>query len=258
MKKPVIVGILNITSDSFSDGGKFLDAKAALMQAKRLAEDGADVIEISGASSNPRSASVSAPEQIRRMEPVREVARTPVSVDASNREVQRWALEKNVAYLNDIKGFPDASLYPELARSSAKLIVMHAITDTEKADRAANTTDEVLASLYAFFEERIPALERAGIVRERLIIDPGMGFFLSSRPEPSYAVLEDIPHFKEHFALPVMISVSRKSFLRGSLPPEHPDVATKTLELEVRAIERGADYIRTHDPRQLRDAVAGK
>jgi dihydropteroate synthase type 2 len=253
--KSVLVGIVNITEDSFSDGGKFLSAEAAIAHAKKLLEDGADVIELSGASSNPRSNPVPASDQIARIEPVLTALDVPVSIDAADSEVMQWAMGKGLAYLNDIKGFPDASVYPELARSSAKLIVMHAITATEKAARAPNTTEEVFDSLYRFFEERIPALERAGVARERLVIDPGMGFFLSSDPAPSFAVLDDLPHFKRHFGLPVMISVSRKSFLRGTLPPNAPEVVARTLEVELRAIAQGADYIRTHEVGPLRRAL---
>lgn len=253
-----IVGIVNITNDSFSDGGTFLDTGAAIAQAKKLLEDGADIIELSGASSNPRSESVPADVEIGRIASVLEALDCPISIDATKKEVQRFALARGVAYLNDIKGFPDESIYPELARASAKLVVMHAITDTDKADRAAKTTQEVFESLYSFFEKRIPALEREGIARERMIIDPGMGFFLSSKSEPSYAVLEHLSEFKSHFDLPVMVSVSRKSFLRKGALPLSREVAAHTLELELTAAKQGVDYIRTHETQQLKKALEGQ
>jgi len=253
---PKLVGIVNITEDSFSDGGKFIDTQKAIGQACRLLGDGADIVELSGASSNPRSQSVSAEEQIARMEPVLAALDAVVSIDAANSAVQRWAISKRVALLNDITGFPNEALYPELARSTAKLVVMHAITDTDKAGRAAHTTKQVFDSLYSFFERRIPALERSGIARERLIIDPGMGFFLSSDPAPSFAVLAELGAFKSRFNLPVMVSVSRKSFLRGGAPPDSAEAAARTLELELQAVKNGADYIRTHDVRQIREAIS--
>jgi dihydropteroate synthase type 2 len=249
-----IVGIVNITADSFSDGGKFLDPDEAIAHAKKLITGGADIIELSGASSNPHSEAVSAKEQIARMEPVLSALDCDISIDATNQEVQRWALSKQVAYINDIKGFPEESFYPELARSDTKLIVMHAMMGGEKAERAEHTTEEVLESIYSFFDKRISALEKARISRERIIIDPGMGFFLSSTPEPSFAVLHVVAELKERFGLPVMISVSRKSFLRTPGMAQE-DIAARTLAAELSAVEQGAEYIRTHEVRALREAV---
>ncbi len=243
---PKLVGIVNITTDSFSDGGKFLEPDKAIAHAKQLLKDGADIVELSGASSNPNSAPVSPQQEIARMEPVFAALDCAISIDATKPDVQRWALSKQAALLNDIKGFPDQSFYPELARSQAKLVVMHAISDTDKAVRAEKTVEEVFDSIYSFFDTRLPALERAGIARERIIIDPGMGFFLSSTPEPSYAVLEDISGLKSRFGLPVMISVSRKSFLRAGATGER-DIAARTLAVELSAAQQGADYIRTHE-----------
>jgi len=256
MTTPKLVGIVNITGDSFSDGGKFLEAGAAIAQAKHLIAEGTDVVELSGASSNPRSARISATEQIARMTPVLDALEAPLSIDATDIDVQRWALSKDVAYLNDIKGFPDASLYPELTKSNAKLVVMHAMMDGDKASRAAHTTQQVFDSIYSFFTTRLQQLEAAGVSRERLIIDPGMGFFLSSDPAPSFAVLSRIKELKERFGLPLMVSVSRKSFLRGGAAPDSPQTAARTLEVELDAVKNGADYIRTHDVRQLKTALS--
>lgn len=255
MKYPILVGIVNITEDSFSDGGKYLDAEKAIAHARRLKDDDADIVELSGASSNPNATPVPTEEQIRRISAVLDSVDTPVSIDASEVKVQQWALSRGVAFLNDIKGFPDASLYPELARSSAKLIVMHSMMPRDKAVKEPNTTGEVFDSIDRFFGARIAHLENAGIARERLIIDPGMGFFLSSAPEPSFAVIEELPELKKRFGLPVMVSVSRKSFVRGTLPAGSSEAAAKTLEVELRLAELGVDYIRTHDVGQLAKAL---
>jgi len=254
--RPKIVGIVNITTDSFSDGGKFLDTDTAITHAKQLVAAGADIIELSGASSNPNADSVLAEVEIERIRPVLEALDCPLSIDATKSEVLRFAMSRHVAYLNDIKGFPDESLYAELAASDAKLIVMHCISDVDKAVRAEKTVQEVFDSIRAFFEMRLPQLEKAGIARERLIIDPGMGFFLASNPEPSLAVLADIAGLKSRFALPVMISVSRKSFLRNTLQFGEGDVQSRTLAAELYAAEQGADYIRTHDVQALRQGLA--
>ena len=244
---PKVVGIVNITEDSFSDGGKYLNPEKAIAQVKKLIEDGADILELSGASSNPNSEPVPASEQIVRVEPVAGALSVPISIDASNVDVQKWALARGFAYLNDITGFPDSTIYQDLARAKTKLVVMHKMSSTDKADRSPNTTGEVLASIDSFFEQRISALEKAGISRERLIIDPGMGFFLSSDPAPSFAVLARLAELKKRFGLPLMVSVSRKSFLRGSAHADSPEVAERTLSAELSAAKQGVDFIRTHD-----------
>ena len=133
--------------------------------------------------------------------------------------------------------------------------MMHKMSVNEKADRAPYTTEEVFNSMYSFFEERILTLEYAGIARKRLTIDPGMGFFLSSDPEPSLAVLAHLAELKARFALPIMVSVSRKSFLRGGAAPDSHETARRTLEVELSVVKNGADYVRTHDVRQLKEAL---
>lgn len=257
MNTPQVVGIVNITADSFSDGGKFLEPEAALAQAEVLADGGADIIELGAASSNPNAGHVPPELEIERLSAVlsRLTTKLPVSIDTAKPEVQRWVLSQGVGYLNDIKGFPDKSVYKELADADAKLVVMHCISDLDKAVRAAKTVREVLDSIDEFFNRRVSALEAAGISRERLILDPGMGFFLSSSPEPSFAVLGRTAELKKKFGLPVMISVSRKSFLRNLAAPEASDIGLRTLAAELYAAEQGADYIRTHDARALRQGI---
>lgn len=256
MARPQIVGIVNITSDSFSDGGKFLDSNAAIAQAKQLLDDGADIVEFGAASSNPNAGEVEASEEISRLSSVLATMRSArISIDSTKSEVLRFALESRVEFLNDIRGFPDPALYPELARSDAKLVVMHSMTDSERAERAARTTEEVFASIFSFFDERIARLLSAGISRDRVIIDPGMGFFLSSLPEASFAVLDRLGELKSRYELPVMICVSRKSFLRDGAPLGSEELRRRSLAAEVRAAKNGADYIRTHEPKQLSAAL---
>ena len=129
--------------------------------------------------------------------------------------MQRFAIARGVAFLNDIQGFPDPSFYPELAAASCRLVVMHAVHGRGRAQRVELSADEVWDRIHIFFADRVQALERGGIARERLILDPGMGFFLSSRPEASLRVLAGLDRLKQAFGLPVLVSVSRKSFLRA-------------------------------------------
>jgi dihydropteroate synthase type 2 len=260
MPRPQLVGIVNITTDSFSDGGRFLDPAAAIAQARRLAADGADIVELGAAASNVAASPVAPEEEIRRLEPViAALADTGavLAVDASQPETQRFALACGIAYLNDIRGFPEPSVYPDLATAQCRLVVMHAVEGVGRARAVALTADDVWQRIEAFFAERVERLERAGIARERLILDPGMGLFLSSRAEASLRVLTSLGHLKQAFGLPVMVSVSRKSFLgaiTGRATPGERGAAT--LAAELYAAAHGADYIRTHDPAALRDALA--
>lgn len=256
---PHLFGILNITSDSFSDGGKYLDPAAALAHGRKLMADGAHVLDIGPASSHPDSAPVSATEEIRRLTavvPVLQGEGAIVSVDTFQTETQRWALSQNVAYLNDIQGFADESFYSELADASAKLIVMHSIQGRGPATRVAPPPGSMVDHVTRFFEDRFGALERAGVARDRLILDPGMGFFLGNQPEPSLEVIRGLGALKERFDVPLLLSVSRKSFLRKLAGTEIGGSAAATLAAELYAASAGADMIRTHEPRQLADSLS--
>jgi dihydropteroate synthase len=260
MTRPLLVGIVNITADSFSDGGRFLDPAAAIAHARALAAGGADIIELGAAASNIAAAQVPPAEEIRRLDAVISAlagSGIALAIDAFQPETQRYALSRGVAYVNDINGFPDAAMYPDLAASDCRLIVMHAVQDKGRARQLDLAPDAVWRRIGAFFAERIARLERAGIGRERLIIDPGMGFFLSGRPDASVRVLAALPQLRQAFALPVMISVSRKSFLGAITGRQQPgERGAATLAAELYAAGRGADYIRTHDPASLSDALA--
>ncbi len=181
-----------------------------------------------------------------------------VSVDTFAPEVQRWALKQNVEYLNDVRGFPEPELYPALAASSAKLIMMFSVEGLGPATRLHVLAEELFGRITEFLEQRIAALTTAGVSRDRIILDPGMGMFLGSQPVAYFTVLRQVADLKKAFGLPVLISVSRKSFLRKLVSREaagHRPSAT--LAAELFAVQQGAhNYIRTHDPRALKDALA--
>jgi dihydropteroate synthase type 2 len=253
-----ILGILNITTDSFSDGGKFLEPGAALFQAQALAQSGADVIDIGAASSNPDSKPVAADVEIARLAsvvPALKEKGLPLSIDTFSTEVQRWALAQGVDYLNDIHGFGDAALYPDLAASNARLVVMHMVQERGVAVRTEIPAADIFDRVTAFFDARIAALEKAGIARARLILDPGMGQFVGTDPENSLILLRRLPDLKARYGLPLLVSVSRKGFLRkiANRPVEEAGVAS--LAAELFAVEKGADFIRTHAPGPLADAL---
>jgi dihydropteroate synthase type 2 len=255
-----ILGIVNITEDSFSDGGKFLAPDAALAHARALAND-ADVLDLGAASSNPDARPVPADVEVVRLAPVVDALKKDgrgVSIDSFAPDVQRWALARGVDYLNDIRGFPYPEIYSELARSDAKLIVMHSVQQDVRASRVEVAPNEILDRVLGFFDARIAALTAAGIARERLILDPGMGFFLGANPDASLTILKQLPRLKSAFCLPLLISVSRKSFLRKITGREALQTGSATLAAELFAIDQGADYIRTHNPAALKDALAVK
>jgi dihydropteroate synthase type 2 len=259
MPHPTIVGIVNITEDSFSDGGRFLDPAAAITQAHLLAASGARVVELGAAASNVAANPVARADEIRRLDPVLAAlagSGIPLAVDTSAPETQRFALARGVDYLNDIRGFPDPEMYPDLAAADCRLVVMHAVEEAGRARRADLGPTEVWRRIERFFAERISRLENAGIARERLVLDPGMGFFLSTRADASVHVLTRLDSLKRTFGLPVMVSVSRKSFLAVLTGREAPaERGAATLAAELYAAAHGADYIRTHDPGALRDGL---
>lgn len=258
-QRPLILGIVNITPDSFSDGGKYFTPEAAIAHARRLVADGAHIVDLGPASSNPDAAPVPPEEEIRRLAPVLEALAAEgiaVSVDSFRPETQAHALAHGAHYLNDIHGFDAPQFYPALAASDARLILMHSIQESGNADRRAAPEGDIVEHICRFFEARIERLEKAGIARDRLILDPGMGFFLGPTPETSFEVLARLGALKSRFRLPLLVSVSRKSFLRAVTGRAPAEAGAASLAAELLAAIGGADYIRTHEPRPLADALA--
>ena len=256
--RPTLVGVVNVTEDSFSDGGRYLGAEQALEQARRLLADGAEIIELGPAASNPDAAQVTAEEERRRLEPVMQqltVEKAPLSIDSSLVETQRFAIANGAAYLNDVHGFPEPGFYEELAAADCRLVVMHSIQREGHATKVRTDAAAIWAEIDRFFVLRLAALEAAGIHRDRLVIDPGLGYFLGSTAEPSLTVLAGLRHLKARFGAPILLSPSRKSFLRTVAGRELEDIGPATLAAEVYAAWQGVDYIRTHDVAALHDAL---
>lgn len=222
-----------------------------------MLDGGADIVDIGAAASGPSAGAISVAEELSRLRPVLaalEASLSRVSIDASSAEVQRYALRAGVGYLNDVSGFAQPELYEEIADSEAKLIVVHTMTGGQA--RARQTAPgEAMASARGFFSARLAELTRAGIAEGRLVLDPGMGLFLGTGAAPSREVLRGIADLKRSYGLPVMISLSRKSFLGDLTGRGVTARGAATLAAEVYAVEQGADYIRTHDPGALRDAL---
>lgn len=256
-----ILGIVNVTRDSFSDGGRYIDPDAAIQHARRLISAGADAIDLGAESTHPDSEDVSADEEIARLTPVIQTLKADgaaVSVDTYKPAVIRHALALGVDYINDITALRDPESVEAVRDSAAKLILMHSRSSAARAERAAADPATIIDEIIAFFEQRCDELQSAGVERDRLILDPGMGFFLGSNAEASIAVLRDLECLRI-LGLPILVSASRKSFI-GAVLEDAGDArpverrAAGTLAAELWAVLHGADYIRTHDVAALRDA----
>lgn len=256
--RPTLVGIVNVTEDSFSDGGRFLAPADALAQAHRLHAAGADVIELGPAASHPGAEQVTAEEEVRRLEPVLEelvAAGIAVSVDSYQPRTQQFAAARGATFLNDIEGFADPARYAELTDSGCRLVVMHSVQRHGPATKVCTDPEAVLAGLLRFFDQRLAALQAAGLDGERLIIDPGLGYFLGATPEPSLAVLAELHTIRARYGVPIMVSPSRKSFLRAITGRNLAGIGPASLAAELYAAGQGVDFIRTHDVAALHDAL---
>ena len=259
-KPPRLVAIVNLSPDSFSDGGRYADPSSAERHAREMLGLGVDWVELGAASSHPDAAAVSDTEEIARLDAVLDRlddVLTQVAVDTWKPAVQRHCLARRVGALNDVNGFSDPAIHAELARATCRLVVMHRVGPGERATRAAaSAVGPGVGAIVAFLRERTEKLHAAGVARDRLWVDPGMGLFLSDQPAASLSVLRGIGELKAALRLPVLISVSRKSFLGAVTGRSVHDRGAATLAAELYAVEQGADAVRTHDARALLDALA--
>lgn len=259
---PLILGILNLTTDSFSDGGRFLDPQVALEHAEQMLAQGADIIDVGAESSHPAAESVSPELQIQRLRPVVEALKSRgarVSVDATYPRVIEAMLRLGVDYINHVDGFRDPQAIAAVAGSAAKLIVMHAVAGYRQPGRRSLPATPIMPGVLTFLRERMDALVAAGVALERIIVDPGMGRFLSPSPNPSLEVLRGLPELLA-LGFPVCLCASRKSFIGAVLAaPGAPRPVDQrefgTLAVELWAALGGVQFIRTHDVRALKDAL---
>jgi len=248
---PAVMGVLNITPDSFSDGGAFIAPESALAQARRMIAEGADIIDIGAESTRPYGGSepVSTEEELRRLQPVfSDVVSlgVPVSIDSMKAQVVAWALDHGAVIANDVWGLQrDAGMARLLAERKAPVIVMH---NREAADPAI----DIMQDIAAFFARSLEIAARAGISSENIVLDPGIGF--GKTPEQSMTALARLSELKV-FGLPVLVGASRKRFISTVSPSEPQQRLGGSIAAHLIAAQGGAKIIRTHDVAETMQAL---
>lgn len=257
-----IFGILNITTDSFSDGGKYINPDDAIKKGVQLLQEGADWLDVSGQSSNVAANLVTEEEEWKRVEPVIRYfvpKGVRISLDSFRPNVQKKAIDAGVRCLNDITGFTyegDREFLKTYGakHSDLKFIIMHSHNRNIAKMKSTLSPEKVIKKIQIFFRDRRNDLTAMGISESSIFFDPGMGFFLSDDPMVSFRVLQDLEILKLEFPQ-LMVSVSRKSFLGnvlGNLPIEDREFATLACELHL--IKNKIPFIRTHNVLKLRHA----
>ena len=241
--RPIVMGVLNVTPDSFSDGGRFLDPVDAIDQARRMIAEGADLLDIGAESTRPYggAVAVSIAEEMRRLGPVLPAVvglGVPVSIDTMKAEVAAWALAAGAAIVNDVWGLQrDGELARVVAQHAVPVIIMH---NREAADPAI----DIVADIRAFFSRSLDIAARAGIARQNIVLDPGIGF--GKTPEQSLTAIARLPELKS-FGLPLLVGASRKRFI-DTVSPAAPDQRLGgSIAAHLLAVAGGAAIIRTHD-----------
>lgn len=255
MSRPLIMGVVNITPDSFSDGGRLQTPQAAIAHALNLREQGADIVDIGGESTRPGATLVDQEEEWRRISPVLDAlvaADVPVSVDTCKPVVMQAALEAGAAMINDVQALRAPGALETVAWSNAAVCLMH-MQGQPQTMQEHPVYGDVVAEVRCFLASRVEACEKAGIGRERIVVDPGFGY--GKTLEHNLALLRHLDSFLE-LGVPVLAGMSRKTML-GALTGrpvdqrEYAGVAANLL-----ALARGASIVRVHDVAAMRDALS--
>jgi len=247
------MGIVNVTPDSFSDGGRYVDPGAAIRHAGRLAEEGADILDIGGESTRPGAQPVSIQAELDRVMPVLEGIHglgVPVSVDTMKPEVMRAAVAAGAAMINDVYGFRAPGAWAAVRDSDCALCIMHMLGEPRTMQDSPHY-DDVVAEVEAFLAERIASAEAAGIARERLVIDPGFGF--GKTLDHNIALMRALPGLAR--LAPVLAGVSRKRMIGALTGRDIQDRLAGSLAAALRAVDNGAVIVRVHDVRETVDAL---
>ena len=252
---PAVMGILNVTPDSFSDGGRFLDPDAALRQAASMAEDGAAILDIGGESTRPGADSVGEQEELDRVIPLVEaiVAQTgmPVSIDTSKPGVMREAVAAGATMINDVRALQDDGALEAAAELQVAVCLMH-MQGQPRTMQDAPHYDDVVAEVAGFLEQRLDACIAAGIDEDRVVLDPGFGF--GKAPQHNIELLANLRQLQVR-GRPLLVGVSRKSTLGVLTQRTVDDRLAASVAGAVMAVVNGAAIIRAHDVRETVDAL---
>jgi dihydropteroate synthase len=250
--RPLVMGVLNVTPDSFSDGGRFLEPRAAIAHARRLVDEGADVLDIGAESTRPYGGAVRVPPQDERarLEPIlSEVIALgiPVSIDTLKAPIAAWALDLGAAMVNDVWGLQgDPEMAGVIAERHAPVIIMH---NRERADPGI----DIVAEVTSFFGRSLDIAARAGISRDRIVLDPGIGF--GKTAEQSLTCIARLGAWRG-FGRPLLVGASRKRFIASITRSEPGERLGGSLAAHLFAIENGATIVRVHDVAPTVQALA--
>ena len=253
--KPLVMGILNVTPDSFSDGGRFGSLEFALSRAEEMVVEGVDLIDVGGESSRPGAPALAAGEELRRVMPVLYALRDlgkPLSIDTYKPEVMREAILAGVDMINDINGFRAPGALEAVAGSDCALCVMHMQSSPQTMQQAPSYAD-VVREVTNFLRERVEAMLAVGIERQRICIDPGFGF--GKTVEHNYALLRNIGNMQQELGLPVLAGVSRKSMIGAVTGKPVEQRLAGSLAGALAAVAQGARIVRVHDVVETVDAL---
>lgn len=254
LSRPLVMGIVNVTPDSFSDGGRHFSSAAAIAHAHQLISEGADILDIGGESTRPGALPVNIQEELDRVLPVMEGLRTapvPVSIDTFKPEVMRAALERGASMVNDINALQQPGALAVVAASKAAVCLMHKQGQPQTMQVAPRYRD-VMNEVTSFLQERITAAETAGIEKNRIVIDPGFGFGKSLAH--NLDLLRKLHDFTE-LNVPVLAGLSRKSMLGALTGRDVEHRVAASLASALIAVQRGASIVRVHDVKETVDAL---
>jgi dihydropteroate synthase len=254
LSRPLIMGIVNVTPDSFSDGGRYLSHAAARDHAHRLIEEGADLLDIGGESTRPGAADVPASEEVDRVVPLVEMLRdagVPLSVDTSKPQVMRAALAAGASIINDVRALQEEGALQAVAASGCGVVLMH-MQGSPRTMQHEPHYDDVVAEVTDFLRQRLQAALAAGIAADHVALDPGFGF--GKTAEHGFRLLQRLDALGV-LGRPLLVGLSRKSMLGAATGRAVGDRIAASVAAAVLAVERGARIVRVHDVAPTRDAL---
>ena len=255
LNRPLVMGILNITPDSFSDGGQYLGFNEALKRAEKMIEEGADIIDIGGESTRPGSDTVSADEELKRITPIiktlKKNSNIVISVDTYKPKVMEQVIDMGVAMINDVFALQQQGAIDIIKKSNVGLCLMH-MQGTPKTMQLNPTYQDVINEVKSFLDGRTHSLIAEGIDSERIILDPGFGF--GKTFEHNITLLQNLESFQS-LKFPLLVGLSRKSFIRKILSGDHDDHLSGSISAAILSILKGAKIVRVHDVKETQSAI---